>query len=368
MTDPGRISPTVAHVVSLAGNGDLHPAERYELREALDAMPRDRSMATVHERAAWHHDIGEHEGSDHPYAYCPRCAMEHPEGEFARACARIKQLSTITKRYREALIDVRHALVTEFRHQSDAAGVQRADDIALGALEAGIELSRATSGACPGPAPPQTAHDDAPQPSCPECGHETDSRQRAIEVAAAGIPGQYVPSGDDLRRRKIAESCVDDALASGHLVTREYCNEIRHVEHHAAWRHAGEMERDAAAAKQELGELRALLDLQQRRMTEATEAWRAEAPDERELVMPDLGDLLTWLMTRAGLREPDDEWCARCRNPITEYKRWSTAEDGLCEDCSPEVADQHAHNPEPLDPSTCTRCGEDRSHSAHSPD
>lgn len=56
-------------------------------------------------------------------------------------------------------------------------------------------------------------------------------------------------------------------------------------------------ERDDARA--EIIDLRALFDLQQTRMVEATEAWRAESPAERENVLPDLGDLLVWLMSRA---------------------------------------------------------------------
>jgi len=47
----------------------------------------NRSWATVYERTAWKHDIGEHAGSEHPYAYCPRCEMEHPEGRFAQLTA-----------------------------------------------------------------------------------------------------------------------------------------------------------------------------------------------------------------------------------------------------------------------------------------
>lgn len=53
------------------------------------------------------------------------------------------------------------------------------------------------------------------------------------------------------------------------------------------------------AEQQELHELRALFDLQQRRMREATARWRAEDPEARTLVLPDLGDLLKWLMDDA---------------------------------------------------------------------
>lgn len=51
----------------------------------------------------------------------------------------------------------------------------------------------------------------------------------------------------------------------------------------------------------ELAEMQSLLDLQQARMETATARWRAEAPDERAQVLPDLGKLLAWLMTQADV-------------------------------------------------------------------
>ncbi len=53
------------------------------------------------------------------------------------------------------------------------------------------------------------------------------------------------------------------------------------------------------AARVDAAALQALFDLQWTRMGEATAMWRAEKPDERALIMPDLGDLLAWLMARA---------------------------------------------------------------------
>jgi hypothetical protein len=56
---------------------------------------------------------------------------------------------------------------------------------------------------------------------------------------------------------------------------------------------------DAHAMYERDQELSALFELQQTRMQEATEAWRHEDPSkvkERELVSPDLGDLLAWLL------------------------------------------------------------------------
>ncbi len=54
-----------------------------------------------------------------------------------------------------------------------------------------------------------------------------------------------------------------------------------------------------AGDAEELAELRALFELQHRRMAEATERWRAEDPDARALTLPDVGALLTWLMRDA---------------------------------------------------------------------
>lgn len=55
-------------------------------------------------------------------------------------------------------------------------------------------------------------------------------------------------------------------------------------------------ERDRAIADKD--ELEALIELQRRRVGAATEAWRAEhnQPD----VFPDLGELVEWLMEKAG--------------------------------------------------------------------
>lgn len=59
------------------------------------------------------------------------------------------------------------------------------------------------------------------------------------------------------------------------------------------------------AAKDELEreaiELRALFELQRSRTQEAVALWRREDPKVRANTIPDLGDLLTWLMERAGM-------------------------------------------------------------------
>lgn len=51
--------------------------------------------STVYERAAWQHDIGEHNGSDFPYGFCPRCEMEHPKGRLAEVLAVIKSAGQV---------------------------------------------------------------------------------------------------------------------------------------------------------------------------------------------------------------------------------------------------------------------------------
>lgn len=50
--------------------------------------------------------------------------------------------------------------------------------------------------------------------------------------------------------------------------------------------------------RQELEELRALIDLQHTRTLEADELWRRAHPGN-ELVLPDLGELVGWLMREA---------------------------------------------------------------------
>lgn len=50
----------------------------------------------------------------------------------------------------------------------------------------------------------------------------------------------------------------------------------------------------------EVAELRAIFDLGYRRSEEATALWRAEDPEARAGVHPDLGALLAWLMDRAA--------------------------------------------------------------------
>lgn len=66
----------------------------------------------------------------------------------------------------------------------------------------------------------------------------------------------------------------------------------------------------------ERDELRALFALQHTRDAEAVALWRAESPEERELLHPDLGRLLEWLMARGERREDAAVKCVRCEQPI----------------------------------------------------
>lgn len=70
-------------------------------------------------------------------------------------------------------------------------------------------------------------------------------------------------------------------------------------------------ERDKARA--DVADYEALFDLQWKRTGEATALWRAEAPEERALTMPDLGDLLVWLMARGPARIVAGDVESRCR-------------------------------------------------------
>lgn len=57
---------------------------------------------------------------------------------------------------------------------------------------------------------------------------------------------------------------------------------------------------EVARLRAELKTFEQLFDLQQTRMCRATALWRAESPADRALVLPDLGDLLDWLIERGA--------------------------------------------------------------------
>jgi hypothetical protein len=66
----------------------------------------------------------------------------------------------------------------------------------------------------------------------------------------------------------------------------------------AAHQVINELRAEVERLKSANDDLNALFELQYTRMTEASALWRAESPEERHNVMPDLGALLTWLMEK----------------------------------------------------------------------
>ena len=89
------------------------------------------------------------------------------------------------------------------------------------------------------------------------------------------------------------------------LRSLDYCmgHKERHIIGHGSTEHHEGTPCEACDYLDTAQETRALFEVQYRRMTEATAMWRAEAPEERELVQPDLGSLLEWLMARAASQE-----------------------------------------------------------------
>lgn len=107
-------------------------------------------------------------------------------------------------------------------------------------------------------------------------------------------------AGDDTLRDQLIEVLVTEWMQrSDERVTASP------TEHCAAMADAvlPRIAEHTATVEAELIDLRALFDLQQTRMAEATTAWQAENPAERENVLPYLGDLLAWLMQRAERAE-----------------------------------------------------------------
>lgn len=77
-------------------------------------------------------------------------------------------------------------------------------------------------------------------------------------------------------------------------------------------------------AIRERDELRALFDAQWARSREADEMWRAEKPEERALVWPDLGVLLAWLMDRVRGGEAKGRTDAiDALRDENAYRRWA---------------------------------------------
>lgn len=64
--------------------------------------------------------------------------------------------------------------------------------------------------------------------------------------------------------------------------------------------------------EREVADLRTLFDMQWNRMGEATARWRAEDSEARALTMPDLGELLRWLMDDADRAREGVRHIGRC--------------------------------------------------------
>ena len=94
----------------------------------------------------------------------------------------------------------------------------------------------------------------------------------------------------------------------------------------------------------ELADYKALFDLQQERMKEATALWRAEDPDGRALILPDLGDLLDWLMNRANNAEGQvEEMRVSLRDPVLRERV-----DALLGHVGDQCGQYHGHSPCPF--------------------
>ena len=80
---------------------------------------------------------------------------------------------------------------------------------------------------------------------------------------------------------------------------------------------------ELAAERERADELEQLFDLQRTRMVAAIERWRAEAPTERALTLPDLGRLLEWLMAQAdaerAAREAAEREVEKLRHALSKH-------------------------------------------------
>jgi hypothetical protein len=131
----------------------------------------------------------------------------------------------------------------------------------LGALQDSIDRARASR-----PAEQVTTADAEPSP-LEDSAPDTASLVEAIRVVLS--KGGYQMPGDALPYLTQARAVAEVAEAS--VATRLERAEL----------------------------LEQMVTLQRTRMAEAVARWRAESPAERDLMWPDLGDLLTWLMAQA---------------------------------------------------------------------
>lgn len=87
---------------------------------------------------------------------------------------------------------------------------------------------------------------------------------------------------------------------------------------------------EAVDLREKNAELEQLFDLQWKRSTEAQARWRAEDPEARARVGPDLGRLLAWLMQQADDGAAEAE---RYRAALTEIRN-ALGPDAICA-CEP---------------------------------
>lgn len=94
---------------------------------------------------------------------------------------------------------------------------------------------------------------------------------------------------------------------------------------------------DLVSAYEQIDEYQQIIDLGYTRTQEATALWRAESPADRANVMPDLGDLLEWLIERGNSEVPEPCQPIGCDNgyhlPGCAFAEVDAAED----------TDQRAH-------------------------
>lgn len=131
------------------------------------------------------------------------------------------------------------------------------------------------------------------------------------------------------------------ASAAGELTDDECVYALR--KHGGALRDA--LTHDAAAAgkdqaEERLAELERLFELQESRMGDAVQRWVAEDPETRELTVPDLGQLLEWLLSR------DDER-RRCLEQLQEAQSVTTDGTGQEGEVGPRSRHEtlDVHNP-----------------------
>jgi hypothetical protein len=116
-------------------------------------------------------------------------------------------------------------------------------------------------------------------------------------ITAAHEPNFPPDELDEVRRE--ADTVAADATWLREMLMQALDDlEAAYIRIHVAY---GRLDDEAKQIK----EYRHIFDLQWTRMERATALWRAESPADRAAVMPDLGNLLDWLIERGdGIPEP----------------------------------------------------------------